>query len=725
CKAVLKHPIASNWQHSPQDWSDDQLEVMQLSGQLDTGYGVLCTGLLVIDVDERNGGVASFERLAGRLGGALMSCGLIVKTGSGGGSRHYYYKAPQGVPLMAHHADYPGIDFKSSGFVVGPGSLHASGNRYEAVQGSPEEIDQAPAELLELLRKPEHFRASYNGEAIDVTEQELADMLSYIDNNCDHETWYRCGMAVHHATGGTGFAIWDDWSNGGETYPGRSALERRWHSFGKSANPVTLGTLMRYAEDAGWHSPVTFEATVDFEQAKDGLPFPIEGVDLLRPPGFVGEVCRWVNDQCRYPREHLAVATTLVAMGNVCGLRYTDDLDGASANLFAFCVAGSATGKEAVQQAMAEIHRAAGIHVATHGAIKSEQEIVRNLIRNQAALYIIDEIGIFLQKVANAQQRGGAAYLDGVIGMLMAAYSKADGFMLLTGDTKDEVRKALIQELAQCRKAVSENEDKSGAQGRRVPQLERALENIDNGLDRPFLSMVGFTTPVTFNGLVTAEQATNGFIGRSLLTEEKETSPRAKRGFKKLPMSEQMRHAIAGLYMCGEYDPQNRRVEYYGTKAKIKTTPVAATMLGLALDWLEAHAELHKEKTGLEAVVRRGYEIMAKISLILAAPEGVRTEEHVRWAFAMVKRDIETKTRLAYANMREKDSPLDALRAKILSIIDQDHGESQGVIVNRCRKWGKLETEKMLAKLEEEGEIERRTETHPINGKESFKFFAV
>ncbi|MNQ65760.1 hypothetical protein D3C85_802260 [compost metagenome] len=577
--------------------------------------------------------------------------------------------------------------------------------------------------MLQLLEKPEHFRATYNGESLDVTEAELAEMLGHISNNCDHETWYRCGMAVHHATGGTGFAIWDNWSNGGDTYPGRASLERRWHSFGKSANPVTLGTLMRYAEDAGWQSPVTFKATVDFEQAKDGLPFSIDGVDLLRPPGFVGEVCKWINDQCRYPREHLAVATALTAMGNICGLRYTDDMDGVSANLFAFCVAGSATGKEAVQQAMADIHRAAGIHVATHGAIKSEQEIVRNLIRNQAAFYIIDEIGIFLQKIANAQKRGGAAYLDGVIGMLMAAYSKADGFMLLTGDTKDEVRKALTMELGQARKAISENEDRTGAIARRVPQLERALEHIDNGLERPFLSLVGFTTPITFNDLVTAEQATNGFIGRSLLTEEKETSPRAKRGFKKRPMPDQMMHALAGIYMCGEYDPTNRRVEYYGNKSRIRTEPQAAEMLGRALDWLEDHADLHKEATGLEAVVRRGYEIMAKISLILAAPEGVRTSEHVRWAFAMVRRDIETKTRLAYANMREKDAPLEALRARIVSMLDVDHGETIAVMHNRTKK-PKAEILKVLAKLEDEGMVRMVTDTHPRTGRVTEKWYS-
>lgn len=717
CPAPYKHPVSANWQHTP-DWSDEQWEVGHMAGQFRTGYGVLVSGLLVVDVDARNGGIESYARLLQAVP-ELSSAGLIVATGSGGGSKHLYFALQAPEALMQAHPDYKGIDFKSSGFVVGPGSLHASGARYEAVVGTPYDITAAPGSLLALLKKPDRHRAEYNGAPIDISEQEIQEMLSCINADCDHETWYRIGMAIHHATGGTGFSLWDEWSNTGAKYPGRAALEKRWHSFGKSANPVTLGTLLHHAEEAGWSAPVTFTPTVQYseeEAAPAGLPFSIEGVDLLRPPGFVGEVCKWINAQCRYPRETLAVAASLVAMGNVCGLRYTDDVDGVTANLFAFCVAGSGTGKESVQQAVAEIHRAAGIHVATHGAIKSEQEVIRNLIRNQAALYVIDEIGIFLQKIANAQQRGGAAYLDGVIGILMSAYSKADGFMLLTGDTKDDVRRALLMELAQCKKAVASFEDDSGAVARRIPQLERAIGHIDNGLERPFLSLIGFTTPVTFDGLVTHEQATNGFIGRSLLVNERETNPRARRGFSRARMTDAMRFALAQLYSGGSYDADGpQRVEHYGDREQVRTDAAARAMLEKVLDWIEEHAELHKERTGLEAVVRRGYEIMAKLSLILAAPSGIRTAEHVRWAFAMVRRDIEEKTRLAYANENQKAAPEAALMARILNLIDKDHGETVAVIASRMKK-PKQEVEATLEKMREAGMIEKKEYPHKFNG---------
>lgn len=724
CKAAFKHPRFSNWQHTP-EWSEEQLEVMEMAGQLATGYGVLVRGLLVVDVDARNGGMDSFSRLVEAVP-EIGGCNFIVATGSGGGSKHLYFSVDPALPLVQHLDEYPGIDFKSSGFVVGPGSQHASGNRYEAVVGTPYDITPAPEALLALLKKPDTYRAVIDGSHMDVSDAQIADMLSYISADCDHETWIRCGMAVHHATSGAGFDIWDQWSHSSKAgkYPGADALGRRWHSFGKSANPVTLGTLVHYAEQAGWVAPVTFEGSIEYAEPEDDeASIDTTGVDLLRPPGFVGDLTRWINDQCRYPREHLAVAAALVAMGNVSGLRYTDDRDAVSLNLFAFCVAGSATGKEAVQQAMAEIHRAAGIHIATHGSIKSEQEIVRNLIRNQAAYYIIDEIGILLSKIESARKRGGAAYLDGVIGQLMAAYSKATGFMLLTGDVKDAVRDALKAELASCRKMVAENEDPTGYAARRIPGLERALDHIDNGLERPFLSLIGFTTPVTFDALVTREQAENGFIGRSILINERETNPRAKRRFVKRPMPESMRNTLMGLYSGGDYDSSITRVEYYGEKNRIITTDAAHDMLDDALTWFETKAEEFKGTNGFEAVPRRGYEMVAKISTILAVPSGTRTPEHVRWAFALVVRDIEEKTRMAFVNEENRDSGKQ-LMAAILGKIDQEHGETLAVIANRLRKYKREDIARALAEMEKMGMVKAQTVTVKNHGAVE-KYFAI
>lgn len=171
CEAVGKHPFPTNWQHSPV-WEDDQIAGMEELGRFDTGYGVLCRGLLVVDIDARNGGVASYAKLLEAIP-EVAGAGLAVQTGSGGGSQHLYFRAPAEVSLVTSLSEYPGIDFKSSGYVVGPGSSHKSGGIYTA-DGSPADIDEAPSALIALLKRPDRHRSEYDGHAVDISHADIA-----------------------------------------------------------------------------------------------------------------------------------------------------------------------------------------------------------------------------------------------------------------------------------------------------------------------------------------------------------------------------------------------------------------------------------------------------------------------------------------------------------------------------------------------------------------------
>lgn len=707
-RLAYKKPYSQGWQHTP-DWSDEQWNLFHEIGAFDTGYGVLMDGLLVIDVDARNGGIDSYERLLEKVP-EISGAGLIVNTGSGGGSKHIYFKSP-GCALVQHLKDYPGIDFKSSGYVVGPGSKHSSGSAYSVAVGSPDDIDVAPASLVSLLEKPEHHRHEYNGQTIDVTHADISDMLRYVDGFDDYDSWVEIGMCVHHATGGTGFDVWDSWSQGSSKYDA-DEMHKKWHSFGKSANPKTIGTLIYRAEQGGWRQSVTFTPDVEFGPVE--LPSDHE-VDLLRPPGFVGELAQWIESQSRRPRERLAVAAALTAIGNVAGLRYRDDRDNVTSNLFAFCVAGSGTGKEAIQQAISEIHAVTGISAATHGAIKSEQEIMRNIaLRHQAAFYIVDEIGIFLQKIKNAQNRGGAAYLEGIIGILMSAYSKANGRMLITGDLKDDIRAEINKKIAGLNRKQDEGIKIDESQ---INALTGKLDALDEGLLRPFVSVVGFTTPVTFDGLVDFETATNGFIGRSLLFEERDTAPRTKAGFRKTAMPSKMADRLRAIYSAGEYDSRSGVVEATQRKS-IPTDSAASDLLDETVQWFEDQAIDQKASTGLESLYLRAYELVAKVSYILAIPEGVRTVEHVRWAYALVKRDIESKMHLVMSNSGPDGKSAMALNSAIAHALG-DEGLTIGVLRNKLsRKWKKDDINASIANLVEKGLI-KEEEVPAGNGKTS------
>lgn len=722
-KSLFKHPRISNWQHTP-CWSEEQFETMELMGHFKTGWGLLLSSkdLVVVDVDARNGGLEGYAQLV-EDHPSVAGAGMIVKTGSGSGSKHLFFKVPAGVSLVSKLNKYKGIDFKSgASFVVGPGSIHASGEKYEIIVGSIDDVDWCPESLLNELRVPEKHRTEVNGIDIDVSHQDLADMLNHVPLYDDYEVWVKIGMAVHHASGGSAFAVWDKWSAQSAKYDG-DEMQKKWHSFGRSANPVTLATLVHYAEESGWVRPVSFIPDVNFEDApvEDAAIVEIDtsSIDLLRPPGLVGQLAEWIESRSRRKRERLSVMGAIFALGNICNSKYVDDIDNSTSNLFVFNVAGSGSGKEAVQGAIKEIHKICNLSAATHGSIKSEQEIVRNLVRNQPSFYLIDEIGFFLNKVKNAQEKGGAQYLEGIFGTLMSVYSKGDEFYVLSGDMADEVKSAMRKEMIQLEKALEEGGSKPHLE-RRIKSLTHQIENISQGIEKPFLSMSGFTTNHNFDNMVTFETATNGFIARAILCTERDTTPPRKKNWSKVPMPIKMQNTLQIISMGGTFDMMenaNSRIESYGPRIVIPTASDAKKMLEQIGDIFDMLADQNKSGAGLEALFLRGYEQVSKVSFILSIPEGLRTEHHVRWAYALIKRDIIEKMRLVVSNDRMKDAPGEALRARISNAISGDEGETLGVIVNKCRPFKRAEIESFLQKMVDAGQVSTQESVHKFTKK--------
>jgi len=746
CTAILKHPVMSNWQSVPH-WSEDQIECFGEMGHFNSGFGVLVKGFLVVDVDARNGGVASFKKLCKDIP-SLLECAFIVNTGSGGGSQHYYFKlndVDARKSLMQTHKKYAGIDFKTSGFVVGSGSLHASGSNYETVKGYPQDVDFAPDDLIFLLERPTFFRVSNNGQDLDIDEQHIVNLLAFVNADCDYNEWISVGMAIHHCLNGGGVELWDEWSSKGAKYCGGATIQKHWHSFGKTANPVGYGTLLHYANEGGYCEPVTFvydgslgvvddDSSVNLDSVKNNdakvkslLDDPI---DLKRPPDFLGELTQWINDQCLYPRENLAVACALTAVSSLAGMRYIDELDGITPNILSFCVAGSGTGKEQIMQCYLNIAKAAGVQGAIHGGFKSEQEVLRNLIRHQAAFYCVDELGLVLNKLANAGKKGGASYLEGVVGALMSVYSKANGYLPITGDLKEELKSKLLLEYAQVEKKLEKlpEDTSSDTQRQRLDEAKDAImaniNNVDNGLENPYLTMMGFTTPVTFNELMTFEMATNGFMARSMIFTDLETNPKRKTHFRKQAMPESLANALKNLYAHGHYDVLERtgaRIEQLGDKTTLPTSKDAIELLNEVYERFYSLAEYHKATTGLEAIARRGYELASKVSLVCAMPSGLRTVAHVKYGYALALADVERKIKLSYSEDNKKSG--DGLAAKVLSVIDKEKGETLGVICNRLRGVPKPQVETLLAEMVGKGMLKKEEYAKKNDGRPVVRFF--
>lgn len=659
CKAVGKHPVASAWQHTPA-WDAEQLEAMRMMGQLHPAVGVLVAGWLVVDVDERNGGHESIERLERVLVVAIRDAArFVVRTGSGGQSAHYYFRLPQdGASYRQNLQEYPGLDFKTSGFVVGYGSPHASGRDYELLRGDPADTAEAPTALLQKLAQANTYAGVVNGVVREVKASELSAIADAVQvDKLTYEQWIECGMALHHTTGGSddGLRLWDAMSARDAARYDAGALDHRWHGFGKSKTVVTVGTLLMHAKAGGYVEAVTFEPDTAFADDEPATPASIleraKGIKPWHLPGFAGRLYRWIEGQCLYPKPTISAGAALYVLSCLGGMRHRDARDGMGLNLMIFSVAGSGTGKESVFQAITKLFSRVKVSQAMHGKIKSEQEIYRNLLRHQAAYYLIDEIGIMLQKIAQASKSGGAIYLTGVIGALMEIYSKSTGILTITGDLKEEIKTKLKDEVAKLYKRLDAGDGKADEIEAEIERTLKSIQDADQGILEPFLSLMGTTTPDTFDATITPDNVKNGFVARALVLREDNTNPRKKEGFSKPELDDSIVMRLQSLHYGGHSEPPGGRVERCGDFVDVTTAADASELLEAAYEHFWKLGELHRNHTGMEAITRRSWEMCSKISLILAmADGGHRTADHVLYGFALASDDTALKIRYARAN---------------------------------------------------------------------------
>lgn len=723
CEALYKHPKISAWQHTPV-WEDEQLEIMELTDAFLTGYGVLCKGMLVIDVDARNGGLSAYQKLIKECP-EVLEAGMIVETGSGGGSKHLFFKIDADLKLQQHLKEFKGIDFKSSGFVVGAGSKHKSGNYYKCVYGSPDEIEYAPKSLLSMLeiKNEARYTSNYENSSLDVSEADLSEILDFIPNGPDleYDEWIKIGMAIHETTGGTAFDLWVKWSEKSSKHDDSQML-MKWKSFGKNPSRYTVGTLIHLAKENGYifkHAidETDFKSNIEWEKKKPTF-------DAHNPPHLAGRIAKWINSRSMYPRENLAVAGALMALSSAGGLRYRG-VNGIAGNLFCFCVAGSGTGKESILQSYTLLMRKVGIVQAVHGGIKSEQEISRNIIDHQAAFYTIDEFGETLSKIQGARKKSGSSsYLEGIVGALMGIFSKSNGIHLINNDLRKQFRKELQNEISNIEKRIAENEPYANDE-MRLNSLRKQFSDLETGIINPFLNILGFTAPTKFNSLLDEDLADSGFMARALIIRELDDNPRYKDDYKELHIDKDeefiaLSQILSNLYYAGT--TTSGRVELLGNTIQLPISEKCKALLNQIREEFWEMGEAQKENQGFVAYTRRGAEMVNKLALVLSMGQTEITEEAILWSFEFIKRDMQDKIMLTSAN--NTHDVAEALLSKIRILIDEKNGITVAVLKNKLKKFKEDAIQNAINHLENKKEIVAR-EVKPLRGQASIKYFKL
>ena len=105
------------------------------------------SGLLVLNIDPRNGGDASFAQLQSKFADAFKEP-LEVRTSVEG--RQFYFACSD--PISSRANILPGIDVKADGgYVVAPPSLDVGGSHYQFAPNSGSVVPTLPAALRDLI----------------------------------------------------------------------------------------------------------------------------------------------------------------------------------------------------------------------------------------------------------------------------------------------------------------------------------------------------------------------------------------------------------------------------------------------------------------------------------------------------------------------------------------------------------------------------------------------
>ncbi len=216
CESQAKHPRTP---HGYKDATRDEEKITDwLKHWPRAGIGIAAglSGLLILDIDPRNGGEHSWLALRKSLGPDIDHAAIVI---TGGEGRHLYWRLPDGFDPNSlrsrANAQGPGLDIRcGGGYVVAPPSRHVSGGQYRWDPSGPVDPQEAPESLLAALMGSQNLRIQSSvveGNPAKPTSTDASPKTSepdVIPVGGRHEQLKKAGVALRQA-GMSGKAVWE------------------------------------------------------------------------------------------------------------------------------------------------------------------------------------------------------------------------------------------------------------------------------------------------------------------------------------------------------------------------------------------------------------------------------------------------------------------------------------------------------------------------------------
>jgi hypothetical protein len=241
------------------------------------GIALKASGLVAVDIDPRNGGLETMERLEA-LHGPVTS-DVLAYTGGGGEHRVFAAALVEHLPGKLG----PGVDLKADGYIAVEPTFaplaeppHSKPYMWEASSDPLDGVvpSTLPAWIRDMSRTAPSLPA-VTAPVHPINPQRRADAehaLQHI-NADDRDTWVQVGQAIsNEMPGADGFALWDAWSQQSSKYDAQDQL-RVWRSFKpRGLAGVGLNTVFKMAQDSGWKNAGPAALAGEVSSHSTGLP---------------------------------------------------------------------------------------------------------------------------------------------------------------------------------------------------------------------------------------------------------------------------------------------------------------------------------------------------------------------------------------------------------------------------------------------------------------------
>lgn len=623
----------------------------------DAGIGIAVkpSGLVCIDIDPRNGGFETMQRLEAEHGPLVSD----IYAFTGGGGQHLVCSSQQVENLPGTLGK--GVDLKSDGYFCAYPTIHPNGVRYEWEASSDpiECVDAVPSMLpgwVRDLSRPSVAASSAWAQAVSsqraeqrfatiTPEQqaEIGEALAAIPSD-EREVWLQVGMALQ-STGDAQWAFdaWCEWSAQSDKFNAQDQI-RVWRSFAaRGLDGLTYRSIFELAKQHGTVvRPVpTMEQAVPVQEVRVA-PAPSKQevpAVLLAPPGIMGVVTDWVNATARKPQPSFAVQTAIAFVSTVLGRRFVTDQRNWS-SLYLLNIGHSASGKEHAKKAAEDLLDACGLgHLIGPASYTSSSGLISALLAQPSHITVIDEFGKELEQASIKNN----ARAQGTMKQLIETWGRCDGVVRPQGYSTFGMSAA----------------DKQGIS-------DRVVRN-------PALTLLGMTTPESFFETIGSAAARDGFLNRFLIVES-DIGPQTSRMVKSLDVPEEViawAQAMAGT-TDSLIDPAS------AASANLQPSPVEVFLSSAAVELFtrfEAECiELMKQNasTGLMEMFGRTNEIAMRLAMAVACGCHMATPmtvqgPHAAWAIQYVR--FHTLRVVERLKTSVADSVFEAAKKQVINLL--------------------------------------------------------